>query len=268
VSALMQKIDKDVVWRMLQFIPSQDRETWISIGMALKSEFADSGFSMFDQWSESADNYDSKSVVSVWKSFKSGNTTIATLVHIAKENGWYKDCKEQPVPTAPTIKAAPKESNFNTRAYGLSLWLSANKDDLYLGSHQYSISKRISWAAGAGRSVASGKVIGQESDCIIVPIRNIETGKVQAVQCINELGHKQTFGGIKGGALILGNTLNKSTPWYVCEGWASAVSMVFHHQKGSGVCAVSFGKSNQQATAELIDQHHKPDNTVILAEVD
>jgi putative DNA primase/helicase len=268
VSALMLKIDKDAVWRMLQFIPGQDRETWISIGMALKSEFADRGFSMFDQWSKSADNYDSKSVVSVWKSFRGGNTTIATLVHFAKANGWHKDSEEQPIPVVPTKTKAPQECNFNTRNYGLSLWLSANKDDQYVASHQYAISKRIGWAAGAGRGVASGSIIGQQSDCIIVPIRNIDTNKIQSVQCINQSGIKQTFGGIKGGALILGNTIDKKTPWYICEGWASAVSTAFHHQKGGGVCAASFGKSNQQATANLIESIHNPDDIVILVEVD
>jgi hypothetical protein len=264
----MQKIDKDVVWRMLQFIPGQDRETWISIGMALKSEFTDSGFSMFDQWSKSAPNYNSNSVVSVWKSFKGGNTTIATLVHFAKANGWHKDSREQPIPVVPTKTKAPPKSTFNTRNYGVSLWSSANKDDQYVALHQYAISKCIGWAAGAGRGVASGSIVGRQSDCIIVPVRCIETNKVQAVQCINERGNKQTFGGIKGGALILGNTINKSTPWYVCEGWASAVSMVFHHQKGKGVCAVGFGKSNQKATASLIESIHNPDEIIVLVEDD
>jgi len=62
--------------------------------------------------------------------------------------------------------------------------------------------------------------------------------------------------------------LDKSLVWYVCEGWASAYSTVFHHQKGNGVCACSFGKSNLDNTAKLIAKHHQPDGILILREND
>jgi hypothetical protein len=68
--------------------------------------------------------------------------------------------------------------------------------------------------------------------------------------------------------LILGNTLDKSLVWYVTEGWASAVSMVFHHLDGCGVCACAFGKSNLDQTAELIAEIHRPDEINILREQD
>ena len=111
-------------------------------------------------------------------------------------------------------------------------------------------------------------IIGRNTDCLIVPIRDIQTNKVQGVQCINSEGSKQTFGSVSGGGLILGNTLDKSLIWYVTEGWASAVSMVFHHQKGNGVCASSFGKSNQHKTAKLLAEFHHPKEIIILEEVD
>jgi len=44
--------------------------------------------------------------------------------------------------------------------------------------------------------------------------------------------------------------------------------MVFHHQNGNGVCAVSFGKTNQQNVAELIDKTLKPKEVIILKEQD
>jgi len=251
---------------MLQYIPSHDRDTWISIGMALKSELGDAGFPLFDEWSKSADSYKSKSVISVWRSFKGGAVSIGSLVHLAKEHGWRSsESRQAPLPK---VRKAPNQIQSNTHTYALQLWLAADSDDSTVASHQYAIDKGIDWAAGAGRGNASGSIIGKNVNCLLVPIRDIQTNKVQGVQCINPEGRKQTFGRVSGGALILGNTLDKSLIWYITEGWASAVSMVFHHQKGNGVCASSFGKSNQHKTAKLIAEFHQPKEIIILEEVD
>lgn len=253
---------------MLQYIPAHDRNIWIKVGMALKSEYGDIGFSLFNDWSKSADNYNTKSATASWRSFKTGATTIGTLFYLAKQNGWGQLDSFKPISPPPKITEAPKPTRQDTHAYGIKLWLAANKEDSFVAKHQYASTKGIDWAAGAGRGIASGSVIGKDNDCLIVPIRNIEFNKVQGMQCINPEGCKQTFGRVSGGALILGNTLDKSLIWYVCEGWASAVSMVFHHQKGNGVCACSFGKNNQQKVAEQIDQFYGPKDVIILKERD
>ena len=261
-----QRLTRDEAWEMLRFIPAHDRGDWIKVGMALKSEFGDSGFPLFEQWSQSAENYDQQAVKAVWRSFKNGPVTIGSLIHIATEHGWRSHGTGMKSP--PQITQAPKPVTSNTKSYALQLWLAANNADATVAGHQYAINKGIDWAAGVGRGVASGSLIGRDADCIIVPIRCIETDTVQGVQCINADGIKQTFGSVSGGALILGNTLDKSLHWYVAEGWATAVAMVFHHQNGNGVCAASFGKSNQQKVAELIDEYYKPKEVIILREQD
>ena len=134
--------------------------------------------------------------------------------------------------------------------------------------HPYAIAKGIESAGGAGRTTASGRIIGKDADCLAVPIRDIQTDKVQGVQCINISGDKQTFGAVTGGGLLLGNTLDKSIPWYVCEGWASAWSMVFHHHYGNAMCGVAFGKSNLDKLAQSIADKYTPDCITILEEVD
>lgn len=237
---------------MLRAIPSDDREVWLRMAMALKSEYGDQGFPIWDQWSRTADNYDERAAKDVWKSIKDGPVSIGTLIHLARSYG-FRDAQEAPVTTS-------------TQAYAQSLWLAADFHDEAVGSHPYAIAKGIHWAAGAGRVQASGSVIGRDADCIVVPIRTNCTGKVQAVQAINPEGKKQTFGPIRGGCLVLGNTLDKSMPWYVAEGWASAVSVVFHHRKGNAVCGVAFGKSNMDATAEMMNLIFDPTEIVILEE--
>ena len=260
------RITLEEVCVMLLFISPESREDWLSVLMALKSEFGDDAYSVADDWSQSGSSYKPRDFKAVWKSIKPGKIKIGTLIYMAKQNGWSRN--NQPVSIQLPAKKAPQPQTRSTAAYALKLYLASNNDDSQVMAHPYSIKKGIESAGGAGRGIVSGALVGKPADCIIVPIRNIETDKVQGVQCINTEGAKQTFGAVSGGALLLGNTLNKSLIWYVCEGWASAYSVVFHHQKGNGVCACSFGKSNLDKVAELIAEVYQPDEMAIIGEVD
>ena len=163
----------------------------------------------------------------------------------------------------PESRRLPPAGDDST-TQGLRLWLAGRTDDSTVGAHPYAVRKGITWAAGAGRGLASGKVIGQDADCLLVPIRTDGTGKVQAVQCINAAGAKQTFGKITGGYLVLGNTLDRHIPWYVAEGWASAVSVVVHHHRGNAVCAAAFCHSNMVPVAEMLSRQFGPDEIIVL----
>lgn len=149
--------------------------------------------------------------------------------------------------------------------YALTLWRGAEGET---GSHPYATRKGITWPAAARRGCATGRIVGQSADCIIVPIRDVVTGTVFAVQAINHDGDKQTFGPLKGHGLLIGNPLDKNIPWYVAEGWATAVSMVFHHHHGNAVCAAAFGKSNLETLADRLAADYSPLQLAILREVD
>ena len=248
----------------LRFIPADDRDVWVRVGMAIKSELGDSGFRLWDYWSQSAASYHERAAELVWRSFKSGRTTIATLFHIAKEHGYRPD-RKAPARAIPEKKSPPPQ-RVNTGVYAEQLW--QRSDDSRVSQHPYAKAKGIDWAAGAARGVASGKVIGKAADCVIVPIRTIDTHKLTGVQCINPAGDKQTFGTVSGGGLVLGNTLDKSLYWFVCEGWATAVSLVFHHCQGNAVAAAAFGKSNMEKLANRIAEVYQPDRISILDEID
>ncbi len=270
-------LTRDDIWSMLLAIPAYDRDIWIRIGMALKSYLGDKGFSLFDDWSQTADNYKASAARSVWRSFRGSGVGIGSLVQMAKQNGWNRNAPTTP---APAPRRAPKPQQSNTARYAAELWLAADKwmqaddwlahpspDELVI-THPYAIAKGIDSAGGAARGIATGSVIGKRADCLIVPIREHGDGKVQGVQCINPNGAKQTFGSLSGGYLLLGNTLDKSIPWYVAEGWASVYSVVFHHQDKSGACACAFGKNQINKCAEDISTHHDPDEIIRLWEVD
>ena len=84
--------DIDRINSALAFVPADDREIWLKMGMAIKSELGDSGFHVWDSWSQQADNYKSSDSRDVWRSIDpDGGVTIGTLYHEAKNNGWLDD---------------------------------------------------------------------------------------------------------------------------------------------------------------------------------
>ncbi|MES9874332.1 MAG: PriCT-2 domain-containing protein [Candidatus Sedimenticola sp. 6PFRAG7] len=257
--AQIMRVDVGDIESALITIPSDDRDTWIKVGMALKSELGDHGFEIWNHWSRSSDSYNERDARDVWRSIKDGSISIGTLLYLAKENGWKR-------PEKAYIKPTPTKSRTGT--YAKELWLQSNPDVTTVASHSYAINKGIAWAGGAARGIASGKVIGKDADCIIVPIRDIETEKLVGVQCINPEGKKQTFGPTKNNGLLLGNTLDKHAPWYVVEGWASGFSMAFHHHMGNAVAGIAFGKHNMESLAQRMANVYSPDKIIIIEEVD
>ena len=84
----------------LQAIDPSDRDTWTRMGMAVKSELDDSGFDLWDTWSQQAGSYSARDAKDVWKSIRAGGkVTIGTLFHEAKQNGWRDDgLHQKPTP--------------------------------------------------------------------------------------------------------------------------------------------------------------------------
>jgi phage/plasmid primase-like uncharacterized protein len=145
-----------------------------------------------------------------------------------------------------------------TQLYAENLWAAANKHDAHVAGHPYCVRKSIEWANGAGRGCASGKLIGNGVDCVIVPQRTLN-GILTGVECINPEGVKQSFG--KKGALMLGNTLDKSLPIYVVEGWADGVATWRYF--GNVVVIVVFGIGRQQKVAEGLNEA-QPSREIII----
>lgn len=190
-----------------------------------------------------------------------GWTAREALEHVAEAIGLHS-CNVEPTKPQRAPRKAPEPSR--TAIYAGELWLRSNKADTAVASHPNAIKKGVDWAAGAGRAIASGSVIGKNADCIVVPVRTL-AGKLIAVQCINTEGTKQTFGALGAdGCLLLGNTLDRSIPWAVVEGWADAVSFVFHVYQGNAVAACAFGKNSMDRIAEALANHYGPDRIYIM----
>jgi hypothetical protein len=70
--------------------PTDDRDLWYEIGMALHSTRAENqAYGLWVEWSQGSDKYNAKDQLRVWRSFKPDRgKTISTLFRRAKDEGW------------------------------------------------------------------------------------------------------------------------------------------------------------------------------------
>ena len=85
----MTQITLDTARRALGFVSPEDRDTWVRMGMALKAEFGETAFDMWDNWSQGASTYNAGAAKASWKSFKlGGKVGIGSLLAEAKTQGF------------------------------------------------------------------------------------------------------------------------------------------------------------------------------------
>lgn len=81
----------------LRYIPSDDYDTWLTVGMALKHEGY--GWEVWDEWSRSSPKYQEGVCERKWRSFNELNAgepaTGGTIDHLARLNGWTDDYGEE-----------------------------------------------------------------------------------------------------------------------------------------------------------------------------
>ena len=254
--------DAETIQSALGFISSDcPREGWVQVLMAIKATLGDAGLSLAEDWSAQSDQFKQPEFLATWRSIsEQGGVTVGTLIHLAKANGWAEDApiRFTPLPArTPSPKAPPK-----TFPYAIDLWRTASNHDVT--SHPYAKAKRVYWSAGAARGVASGSLIGQDSDCLIVPMRGLN-GDFRGVECIAPDGSKQTFG--SKGVLILGNDLSDELTQMIVEGWATA-ARTLHVFKGDIAIYACFGKGKMQQLANQLETQYPQRRVVIMAEQD
>lgn len=76
----------------LEFIPADDYQQWIKMGLALFNSIGEMGRDIWLRWSEKSPKFDLQEANEVWKSFKSSNSgsqvKLGTLFLIATGYGW------------------------------------------------------------------------------------------------------------------------------------------------------------------------------------
>ena len=92
----------------LAFICSDDRSTWLKVGMALKSTTAGTqAYGIWTEWSQQSEKFAPRDQQRTWQSLDpNGNVSLSTIFWMAKQNGWVDHNKEiqisEPLPIKKT----------------------------------------------------------------------------------------------------------------------------------------------------------------------
>lgn len=100
----------------LTHIPADDRDTWVNIGNAVKTEYGDDGFFAWDEWSQGGASYNAADAKSVWRSLQVGNNRMGTIIHHAKQNGWKRERQELSAADRKRMKAEQEERRKSRQA--------------------------------------------------------------------------------------------------------------------------------------------------------
>lgn len=169
--------------------------------------------------------------------------------------------------TAPP-RAEPKPPR-DLLPYARKLWARVDRDDDIVAGHPYARAKGIDWACGAGRGFASGRKIGADTDCIIVPVRTPE-GDLCAVECLADHTDaagkfvRQAFGNKRAGWLTLGNDLDPKIPRYCVEGWATGARLA--KTKRNCCIFVAFGSGSLTEVATEVERRWPGSIVVVCRE--
>ncbi|MEP7328160.1 MAG: PriCT-2 domain-containing protein, partial [Betaproteobacteria bacterium] len=99
----------DTIRAALAHVPANDRDTWLRMGMAVKSEMGDAGYPVWDEWGQTDNSYTEADARAVWRSIKpTGKITIGTLYHEAQRNGYKMNGHARPAPYVPDPQQVAK----------------------------------------------------------------------------------------------------------------------------------------------------------------
>ena len=226
----------DTLTAALYSIPAEDRDTWVEVGMALKSELGDGGFDLWDSWSRQSDRYKAADARAVWRSIKGryNGVSIGSLYHLAKEYGW---AGEAPVKTAPSSEekrqraearrreaeernrreaeaAAKAERMLMQAEYVDPRPRNGHRNADVPSAHPYLVAKSF---AQQGGLVLNGN--------LLVPMRHYrDYHRLQSVQMIGPDGSKKNLPGGKASEAVY--KIGKGAERYYCEGYATALSVM------------------------------------------
>lgn len=82
----------------LSFIPSDDREIWRNIGIALRNSDLDNAYDIWCEWSTKSDKYDLSEQQKTWGTLEGYNrVTLGTIYHLAAKHGYRRPLKEESI---------------------------------------------------------------------------------------------------------------------------------------------------------------------------
>lgn len=244
-------VSQAVASAALTMIPADDRDVWVRMGMALKSEFGEDGYQMFHDWSEGGAGFDAKVALSTWKSFKTGGRiTIGSLIAEAKRHGFNPKDHAAAVPlSAEERDKARRERVARDKAA---------EQAMQQGQASAAAQARIDWDAASAEGTApylvkkgvhAHGVRFEGGKVVLVPLRD-EAGKLWNVQRIYPDGNKlfPAGGRVSGCFHVIGETQGAKL-LLVAEGYATAATL---HQATGLPVVICFNEVNVRNVAKVL----------------
>ena len=260
---------------MLPYVDGCDlRDTWLRVGMALKSEFGDAAFDAWDAWSQNAGNYDARACRASWRGFRAraGGVTIGTVVALAKAGGYQFQRREPP---SEAEKAAMQQRADERRARA-----ERERNERVVAAMRACDVAWHDWRAASvegGSAYLSGKgIMGAESvrytrdGAVLVPMIRYDQPKESALcglQRIDADGRKKfTYGVAKTACACRLGLVQVGEPIIICEGYATGMTlrMALRELHCQLPVFVAFDAYNLAAVADLVHELY-PTSPLVLA---
>ena len=129
----------------LGHIPSDDRETWLQVGMAIQNELPTAeGFDLWTQWSQHSSKFNPRDQLRVWRSFEPkglAGVGVNTVFKMAQLAGWKnagavvpQQQQEQPRKGVPMLNLAELEASAAQTTWAIKHTLPANSVGMMFGA--------------------------------------------------------------------------------------------------------------------------------------
>ena len=252
--------------------PNSERDEWIRVGMALKSEFGDDAWELFDMWSANGDSYHAQACRMDWQRWNDfGGVGFGTLIYIAKQNGYVPNSANQVVEFTDEDKEvrevkrkAAEEQEKQIRGEAAALANQIWNDATPCQNHPY-LAKKL--AVGYGLKIGQFPYGDSVINALLIPLFN-RFGKIRTLQAITSDGKKLLLkNGEKKGCFYIINAADNSAndTIYLCEGYATGDSI---HQATGCMVYVGFDAGNLKNVAKTVRSDFPNRKIVIAADND
>lgn len=282
--------DIERIREALQFIDASDREIWLRMGMAIKSELADTGFDVWEAWSLQDDSFNTKDARDVWKSIRaSGKVTIGTLFYEAKANGWRDDgAHQKPTPeelaerrSIAAERDAKEEAEItrkraDTASMAAAILKAATEAE---ANHPYLSRKQVSPVATLREidAGAAAAILGYHPKTggdqltwrlLVVPVK--QGDRISTLELIDEAGRKSALAGR--GSKVGGYWATERLP----DGNGAGLTLLIGEGVATGLSAseatghpaiAALSSGNLPAVAKAIRERYPAAALVILADL-
>lgn len=265
----------------LAFIDPHDRKQWVDMAFALKAEFGDDGFDVWDEWG-SEHKRPASEIKATWRSAKPGGAIqFGTLIYRAKERG-FKDEGQYQKPSRAEIEKRKQAAAERAAAYAAEeaaaaavaaatakrLWEAAAPAE----QHPY-LSRKGVKAHGlrVGKweriDAETGEVIVTTDQALLIPMRD-KKRNLHSLQAIYpEQTSKKLYlkdGAKRGNFHPIGKPqtdVQGRLVFVLGEGYATCASV---HEATGHIALVCFDVSNLMAVAQAL-RESQPEALVLIA---